>query len=88
MTKLLTIASCALILAASVYVNAEDAKPKEIKGLDVVSDTAVTVINKTNAFFQGNLEITMSKATDKNKNKNNYSVNAIGQKVPKSTDAK
>ena len=88
MTKLLTIASCALILGVSVYVNAEDAKPKKVKGLDVVSDTAVTVINKTNAFFQGNLEITMSKDPDKNKNKNNYSVNAIGQKVPKSTDTK
>jgi hypothetical protein len=88
MVRFSTILFCALIISVAACVDAEDTKPKEPKGLDVVPDTAVTVIQKTNAFFQGNLEITMSGDKDKNKNKNNYSVNAIGQKVPKLTGVK
>lgn len=67
---------------------AEDEGSKEPKGLDVVSDVAVTLIKKTNAFFQGNLEITMPPDVDSNKNKDNYSSNAIGQRVPKATNTK
>ena len=68
---------CGLITGASIYLNAEETKPKEVKGLDVVPDTAVTVIKKTNAFFQGNLEFTMTGDAGRARNKNNYKYNKI-----------
>ncbi len=82
------IAVFALITGAcgGLYANGEG--PKDPKSLDVVSDVAVTVIKKANAFFQGDLVITMPPDTDKYKNKDNYSRNAIGQRVPKSTNTR
>lgn len=62
--------------------------PKKPKSLDVPLDVATDIIRKTNAFFQGNLEIAMPPDTDKYKNKDNYTFNAIGQKVPKATVTK
>lgn len=50
----------------------------------MVPNTAVTVINKLNAFFQGNLEFTM--APDTGKYKKDYMLNALGQKVPRATE--
>lgn len=83
--RIIAVAGLAICVPALIY--AENVKPKEPKGLDVASDTAITVIQKTNAFFQGNLEITMSGDKDKYK-KSDYTVNAMGVKVPKSTDLK
>lgn len=58
---------------------------KKPKSVEVPLDVATDLIKKTNAFFQGNLEVTMSSGRDRYKNKNSYTVNAIGQKVPKAT---
>lgn len=63
--------------------NAEGSE--EARGVDMVFDTATVIIRKTNAFFQGNLEFTMPADTDKYNNRESYTENAIGQKVPKST---
>jgi len=60
--------------------------PKKPKSLDVPLNVATDIIKKTNAFFQGNLEIAMPQDTDKYKN--NYILNAIGQKVPRATVTK
>lgn len=72
------------IFCRSLY--AEDKEPKG--AVDVTSETAVSVIQKVNAFFQGNLEVTMDSDQERIKNKDNYITNAIGQKVPKTTATK
>lgn len=72
------------LLCGPLY--AEEGAAKETKGLDIVSDVAISIIKKTNAFFQGNLDITMEQDADKYKKKNKYSRNAIGQKIPASTN--
>lgn len=73
-------------LHAQTYADdAPQAQEPKVKSLDIVSDTAVTVIRKTSAFFNGNLDITMSSDADKYKYRNEYSVDAIGRKVPKAT---
>lgn len=74
-----------IMACASVHAADEVVEPKP-KGVDVVSDVAVGVIRKANAFFQGNLEITMPPDNDRYKNRNSYSRNAIGQRVPGSTN--
>jgi len=77
------IAVFVLIIGIYGLANAQDDKTK---GLDVVSDTAVSIIRKTNAFFQGNLEWTMP--TDKNNYKKDYTIDTLGARVPRSTIGK
>ena len=81
--KRVVIAIFVALICGTLY--AEDVKSVEEKpkSLDLVSDTAVTVLKKVNAFFTGNLEWTMPAGGDKYKNY--YTVNALGQKVPDST---
>ena len=59
------------------------AEENKTKGLDIVTDTAVTVIKKTDAFFQGNLEWQMKPGADKYKK--DYTVDALGRKIPRAT---
>lgn len=71
-----------LIVGASVLSYAEEAEQKA-QGLDMVSDTVATAFNKATALLSGKLEITMS--LDKPNTEEQFTINAIGQKVPKST---
>jgi hypothetical protein len=66
---------------------AEEKKVVPAKGIDETASGIVTnVFKKTNAFFQGDLEVTMSAGPKKNKD--SYTVNALGMKVPKSTNTR
>lgn len=69
-----------LILLSDILICAEDSK---VKGIDVVPETAVTVLQKVNAFFTGDLTWTMPAGKDKYKN--DYTVDPLGKKVPRST---
>ena len=80
MRFIIAIAGFAMIIGVCGLGFTEEPKTK---GLDVVSDTAVAIIRKTNAFFQGNLDWTMPQ--EKDIYKNNYTVDALGRRVPRST---
>ena len=69
-----------LILLASIPVFAEEAK---VKSVEVVPETAVTVLQKVNAFFAGDLTWTMPAGKDKYRD--DYTVNPQGIRVPRST---
>ena len=70
----------ALMICMSAYAFAEDAK---VKGVEIVPDTAVSVLKKVNAFFTGDLTWTMPSGKDIYRN--DYTVNPLGQKTPRST---
>ena len=74
-----------LIAGLCGLANAEEEKQKA-KGLDMVSDTVATAFNKANALLAGKLDITMS--LDKPNTEEQFTTNAIGQKVPKATAVK
>lgn len=57
----------------------------QAKGLDLVSDVVADAFSKTNALLTGNLEIAMERKIDK---PGDYTINAIGQRVPGSTAIK
>ena len=59
------------------------AEEEKAKGLDVVTDTALAIIHKTDAFFQGHLAWTMEPGKDKYCN--DYTVDALGRRIPRST---
>ena len=69
-----------LMIGMNTAVHAEDAK---IKGVDVVPETAVSVLKKVSAFFNGDLTWTMSACKDKYKD--DYTVNPQGIRIPRST---
>jgi len=52
------------------------------------SDVVTNVFDKTNAFFQGRLEVTMAEDRDRYNNRKNYTLNVLGERVPKATSAK
>ena len=65
------------------------ADEEKVKGVDqTASDIVTNVFKKTNAFFQGNLEISMSADNSRKKNKDSYTMNVLGMKVPKSTNVR
>ena len=80
MRFIIAIAGFAMIAGACGLGFAEDEKTK---GLDVVTDTAIAVIHKADAFFQGHLVWTMS--PEKDKYRKDYTIDSLGQKVPRST---
>jgi len=59
------------------------AEEPKVKSIEVVPETAVTVLKKVNAFFTGDLTWTMP--AGKNKYKDNYTVDPLGHRVPSST---
>jgi type II secretory pathway pseudopilin PulG len=61
----------------------KDQKEQKAQGLDMVSDTVAAVFGKANALLAGDLEVTMDK--DKTNTEEQFTRNALGQKVPKST---
>jgi len=76
-----------IIMVACFSAHAQDDK-QDAKGLDMVSDTVAAVFNKANALLSGNLEVTMSKEEDRARSAQEYTTNALGQKVPKSSAIK
>ena len=72
------------LAAFSVYADEEG----PAKGVEVVSDTVTAAANKTGALLCGKLEFTMTEGRDKYKEKEDYTVNVLGQKVPASTRSK
>ena len=73
-----------LFIGISNPVYADD--QQKAQGLDMVSDTVATAFNKANALLAGNLDITMS--PDKPATEEQFTTNAIGQRVPKTTAVK
>ena len=63
-----------------------DEEKQKAQGLDMVSDTVATAFNKANALLAGNLDFTMS--LDKPNTEEQFTTNALGQKVPKATAVK
>ena len=80
---------CLVMMALCHQAYADDEKKaddnRQVK-LDMVSDTVATAFNKVNAALQWNLDITMS--PEKGNAPKEYTVNAIGQKVPTRTAVK
>ena len=70
-----------LVLLSAVPAHAEE--EQKVKGVEVVPDTTVTVLQKINAFFTGNLTWTMPAGDSPYKN--DYTVNSLGNRVPRST---
>lgn len=70
----------ALTIETSISVYAEEAK---VKGIDVVPNTAVTVLKKVNAFFTGDLTWTMPPGKDKYRD--DYIIDPLGRRIPRST---
>jgi len=69
-----------LMIVVSAAAFAEDTK---VKGVEVVPDTAVAVLKKVNAFFTGDLTWTMPSGKDIHRD--DYTVNPLGQRTPRST---
>jgi hypothetical protein len=67
-----------ILMGIAVY--AEEAK---VKSVEVVPETAVAVLNKVNAFFQGDLTWTMP--VGKDKCRDDYTVTPQGIRVPRET---
>jgi len=69
---------------------AEDETPTQpkVKGLDLATDVVGDVTNKAGALLRGDLVITMEPGTDPALKKDEYTYNALGQKVPKKTAIK
>ena len=80
------VAAIALLVIVFFCGFAESEEKREAKGLDMVSDTVVTAFSKANALLAGNLEITMS--LEKPDTEQQFTVNAIGKKVPRFTAVK
>ena len=78
--KHISMAIFAIMLGMSMSAFAEDAK---VKGVEVVPDTAVAVLKKVNAFFTGDLTWTMPAGKDKYRD--DFTTNPLGQKTPRST---
>lgn len=85
----LSFAVCALGRAEQMTPQATDTKEKADKftGVTTVTDAAGSVINKAEALLSGNLEMKME--LNKNRSsKDDYTYNAIGQRIPKATATK
>jgi len=78
--KSFIITTLAIIIWVSAGFCAEDTGPK---GVEVVPDTAVTLLQKLNAYFTGKLTWTVP--ADKPNYKNDYTVDVMGRKIPDST---
>ena len=71
-----------LVVSFSAYADEAKEKPK-VEGVQVVTDAAVALVQKSKALLFLDLEIDMS--AKKPVPKNQYTFNALGQRVPRST---
>ena len=78
--RYMIIAALAVMIWSVVPANAEEEK---VKGVDMVPDTAVTVLRKVNAFFTGNLTWTMPPG--KEEYRNDYTFDPQGRRIPRAT---
>ncbi|MDO8535817.1 MAG: hypothetical protein Q7S30_02240 [Candidatus Omnitrophota bacterium] len=69
----MVIGACPLLYAAE----------EKVAGLEVVTDTATAVVNKTTALLTGKLECTM--ATGRDKYRNDYTFDPQGRRIPRAT---
>lgn len=76
----------AVLITAGLCFSAKAEEKEAAKGLDMVSDTVTAAFSKANALLSGNLDITMS--LEKPDTGEQFTTNALGQKVPKSTALK
>lgn len=83
--KKINIIATSVILVSRMMCFSLNAEERSQKGLEIIPDTVAAAVNKTTALLAGDLEITMSSQADGAKNKRNYTTNALGQKVPRST---
>lgn len=79
---------CAAGWAADETTTADKPAEPKVKGLDMVTDVVGDVGNKAIALVSGNLSVEMEPGKDKTINKNDYTYNALGQRVPKTTATK
>ncbi len=86
MLRIITVGlvSALLLIGVSIIAYADD--EQKAQGLDMVSDTVATAFNKANALLAGKLDITMS--LEKPDTEEQFTTNAIGQKVPKASAIK
>jgi hypothetical protein len=74
----------ALISLSSIPAYAQDSKEEpKTKSIEIVPETAVTVLKKVNAFFTGDLTWTMP--AGKSKYKDDYTLDPQGNKIPSRT---
>ncbi|MDD3904901.1 MAG: hypothetical protein PHS46_00030 [Candidatus Omnitrophica bacterium] len=57
----------------------------KVQGVDLVTDATAAVVTKATALMTGNLEVKMEIDNDRAKREQNYTRNALGEKVPKTT---
>jgi hypothetical protein len=57
----------------------------KVQGVDLVTDATAAVVTKATALVTGNLEVKMEIDNDRAKREQNYTRNALGEKVPKTT---
>jgi len=65
-------------ICASLYAAEEKAK-----GLEIVPDTATSIVNKVEALITGNLEVNMK--VGKDKYRDDYTFDPQGRRIPRST---
>ena len=80
--------SAAVCAADGKADNDKPASEPKAQSLDMVSDTVSGVFNKANALLAGDLEITMSEDKDREAAAKDFTINAMGQKVPTRTAIK
>ena len=61
----------------------EKAKEVETKGLEMVPETVMAVVNKADALLTGNLKCTMT--IDKDKYRDDYTFDPQGRRIPRAT---
>jgi len=79
-------AVAAVLITAGLCFSAQAEEKDAAKGLDMVSDTVAAAFSKANALLSGNLDITMP--PKKPDTKEQSTINALGQRVPKTTAIK
>jgi len=63
----------------------EKSAQAKVTGISTATDAVTSVVDKADALLTGNLSITMEPDKDKSLTKNDYTYNALGQRVPKTT---
>lgn len=87
MRKSAVFAAIIMFWCAAAFAGDDKPEPKA-QSLDMVSDTVAGCFKKANALLAGELEITMNKDGDKKAAKEDFTINAMGQKVPTRTAIK
>ena len=79
---------CAVGWAGDETVSDDKPAQPKVKGLDLATDVVGDVGNKAVALLNGNLSVDMKIGKDPALKKDDYTYNAIGQRIPKATATK